>query len=173
MSDYYEKILEYIFGPHTDENRLQSLKSCILGFSLLITIGLLLCYSLTICFTLLTILVILLIFIDSIDEITIVKFIDFLAFCIANLVVYLIFENFFSIEQKWFYVVLFFLSIIIVKLEWVLGLIGKILKINTSINVRLPKFNVSIRIFLTVIPITIKRLCRNPTLSEVKRDQKI
>ena len=137
------------------------LKEFLFGIIVLISLILLTPLYPLIGFAFLILLLLILVFIDSIDTILIIKFIDFVSFCIANYIVFLIFEHFFSIEQKWFYVLLFILSIIIVKIEWVLTLIRKISSISDSQNLGFPKVNVSKGIFITVIPVAIKQLFYN------------
>jgi len=161
MTSLYEKFLEYVFGPSTDENRFSIIKEFIFGVALLFFLILLTPEYPLIGLAFLVVMLFSLIFIDSIDAILIVKFIDFIAFCIANYVVFLIFEHFFSIEQKWFYILLFILSVIIVKIEWILILIRKISTMSASQNIGFPKINVSKGIFITVIPVAIKQLFFN------------
>jgi len=150
-----------MFGPPSNSERFAILKELVMGIVFLLLLVILTPIFPLIGFVSLFLFILAVLFIDSIDAITIVKFLDFIAFCIANWVIYLIFEQFLSIEQKWFYIFLFIISIVIVKIEWVLIFIRKISTPAPQTSIGFPKVKFSKGIVLKFIPIAIKQLFFN------------
>lgn len=101
----------------------------------------------------------------SINFLTLIKTFDFIAFCIANLIVYLLFKNFFEVSQQWIYIGFFLLSIIIVKIEWVLILYKKITSKNDSGEFDEINSDVQFQSLLYIIPVSIKQLYYNTLYS--------